>query len=188
MAKRKTKRRRRNTPAVAFNPPRRRGHRRRRNPPGATHRRRTYRRNPVGLSVRGVTSAAMQGVKDAGGILAGEAVAGLAETYIPGITPGTTKSAAVAGVAGVVGGVVAMRFVGRRTGEMMIAGSIAKLVRRFVKAQNVPVLSAALGDYGLPLASGYDSLGSYSSGALPPGTGMDSGITGDSSLAEIYGF
>lgn len=130
--------------------------------------------------------AAVQGVKDAGGVLAGEAVAGLAETYIPGITPGTTKSAAVAAVAGVAGGVAAMRFVGRRTGEMMIAGSIAKLVRRFVKAQNVPVISAALGDYGLPLVSGYDGMGAYNTGAaLPAGS---SSLTGDMSLEQVYGY
>lgn len=178
------KRRRRNTPAVAFNPPRRR---RRRNTPVRHHRRRTYRRNPAGFSVRGITNAAVQGVKDAGGVLAGEAVAGLAETYIPGITPGTTKSAAVAGVAGVVGGVAAMRFVGRRTGEMMIAGSIAKLVRRFVKAQNVPVISAALGDYGLPLVSGYDGMGAYyPAGALP--AAAPGATSGDATVAEIYGF
>lgn len=181
----KRKRRRRN-PALALNPPRRR---RRRNPPRAHHRRRSYRRNPAGLNVRSITSAAVQGVKDAGGILAGEALAGLVETYVPGITPGTTKSAAIAGVGGVVGGVVAMRFVGRRSGEMMIAGSIAKLVRRFVKAQNVPVISAALGDYGLPLVSGYDSgMGAYQAGgALGPGA-ADSSLTGDSTLAEIYGY
>ena len=177
MAKRK---RRRRNPALAINRPRHA--RRRRNP---VHRRRATRRNPAGLSARGLMAAAVQGVKDAGGILAGEAVAGLAETYVPGSTPGTTKGAAIAGAAGVIGGVVAMRFVGRRTGEMMIAGSIAKLVRRFVKAQNVPVLSASLGDYGLPLVSGYD-LGAYATSALPAGGGDFA--TSDDTVSSMYGY
>ena len=183
----KTKRRRRN-PSARSNSPRR--HRRRRNPPAfRANRRRRYRRNPpMGLSVRGATGAAFQGVKDAGGILAGEAVVGLAETYIPGVTPGTTKSAAVGAVAGVVAGIMATKFVGRRTGEMMIAGSIAKLARRTIKAQNFPVISAALGDYGLPLVSGYDGIGSYNPAALPTGAGADNSMTGDESLAAIYGY
>ena len=70
----------------------------------------------------------------------------------------------------------------------MIAGTVAKLVRRWVKAQNFPVVSAALGDYGLPLVSGYDGYGGYQTTALPGQTAVDSSIAGDESLAALYNY
>ena len=152
--------------------------------------RRRARRNPaLGFSPRSLVRTAIQGVTDAGGILAGEAIAGLAETHIPGVTAGTTKGAAAAAVVSVAGGVAAMKFVNRRTGEMIVAGGIAKLARRWVKAQNWPTISAALGDYGLPLVSSYDQLAGYQPpvGYVTAGAQNGAGAE-EGSLEEIYGY
>jgi hypothetical protein len=153
MAKRKS-RKRRNAPAAARSNPKRRRRRRSFSFGGFGKRRRARRSNPaLGLSPRGIVNAGIQGAKDGAGVLAGEFIAGMAEQYMPGVTAGTTKAAAVATVATVAAGAVASRFVGRRTGEMIVAGAVAKFGRRVLKDQlaNYPTAVKALGDYGLPL-------------------------------------
>lgn len=115
----------------------------------------------------------MQGVKDGAAVLGGEFIAGLAETKIPGMTPGTTQAAAVATVATVVVGSLAQKFVGKRSGEMIIAGAVAKFGRRVVKAQFATnqTVQSALGEYGFPLVTsagygGYLPRADYA-GAMP---------------------
>lgn len=163
MAKKKAKRRNPAVGATRSNPKRKRS-RSRSNPP-----RRRARRNPsFGLpSARGFLGKVTQGVTDALGILGGEGIAGFAEQNLPGITPGTTKSAAAGTVAAVAVGAVAQRFVGRETGRMIVAGAIAKFGRSWVKLQNPNgTIAKALGDYmGLPLVTGGTA---YLSGYNPP--------------------
>lgn len=176
MAKRKRKRR--NVPAAVNRPRRARATTKRRRA-----RRSFFRSNPAGFSPRGIVNAGIQGVKDGAGVLAGEFIAGVAEQYLPGSTPGTTRSAVVATVATVAAGAAAMRMVGRRTGEMIVAGAFAKFGRRVAKTQFAgnATIAAALGDYGLPLMTsggidytrslaGYAPAPSYVPGsALPQG-------------------
>lgn len=179
------KRKRRNPAAGATrsNPKRRR----RRNTPVRARRR--ARRNPgFGLpSARGIMGKVVQGVTDALGILGGEGIAGIAEQNLPGITPGTTKSAAAGTVAAVAVGAVASRFVGQQTGRMIVAGAIAKFGRSYIKLQNPNgTIARALGDYmGLPLVTGGTS---YQFGGYNPPAGYipGSGVPAPYAAANGY--
>ena len=108
-------------------------------------RHRRGRRNPP--LVGGLMKDAVQGVKDAAGILVGKAATRVVSAYIP-IGTNTGVVGAVKQVVVAVGvGFAAKKLVKRGDfARFVTAGGIAGALESIVKGLNIPILSANLGD------------------------------------------
>jgi hypothetical protein len=101
----------------------------------------------------------MTGLVDAAEVLAGEAATNVIAGYIP-VTGAALQAAAKVGAAVIVA-YVGKKFVGANFAKMALAGGLAAVIRGPVKAANIPIVSAALGD------ADYYAVGAYPQGALP---------------------
>lgn len=184
MARRRShgRKRRRNSPGRR----RRRAvtsHRRRRNSPRRHYRARARgrRRNPPRLlrgfgGGRGIVGQITGGVVDAAWLLGGEAGTNIIAGFIP-----LDKSGAMGAVVKVAAA-VAVAWLAKRVSpnasKMALAGGLASVIRGPIKAANLPLVSANLGD--LYDESGYAvGAGAYPQGLLPAGVGAypDSGYS-----------
>jgi hypothetical protein len=152
-------------------------------------RRRGRRRSGGGLSrgVSGVVPMLIQGVKDAGVVTAGKATANIVGRLIPMPIQGTVGRVLSATIGAAAVGFAAQKFLGRDLARFAVAGALQAPIEGFVKAANVPYVSAALGDD--VLGDYYTGVGDYSGGSLPSGVGDYSGGNagvGDSMEADYY--
>lgn len=115
-----------------------------------THRRR-FRRNPLG-SVKGIGKQAVQGLKDASGVLLGEAGTNIVSNLVPVAKTGITGFAVRLGSALVVG-FGAHKALGADFARFVVAGGFAAVLRPTIKQLNLPLISSNLGGIGAyPLA------------------------------------
>lgn len=135
-----TRCRRRNPGLVIPNPRRRRrsrGHR-------ANPRRHRRRRNPFG-SAKGMVGSVMQGFGDALAIVGGK----VASRAIPALVG--LQQTGIAGVAIQAGSAIAASWAANKVkpglGRLVLAGGLAGILEGYIKGANIPVVSAALGDY-----------------------------------------
>lgn len=115
---------------------------------------------------------------DAGWLLAGEAGTNIVAGFIP-----LDKSGAMGAVVKVASAVAVawlLKRVSPNASKMALAGGLATVIRGPIKAANLPLVSANLGD------EGYYAVGSYPQGLLPAGVAAypDSGY-GDDDQAEF---
>ena len=161
MARRRHRRRRSNAPRRRRRHSAVRSHRRRRSNPRGIRRHRGRRRNPGGFRLgggRGIVGKVMTGVVDAAWVLGGEAGTNIIAGFVP--VTGTALQAAVKVAAAVAVSWVAGR-VNSNAAKMALAGGLASVIRGPVKAANLPLISANLGDGDLY------SPGQYAVGAYP---------------------
>lgn len=134
-------------------------------------RRHHYRGNPAG----GLVKNAVQGVKDAAGILVGKAATRVVSSYIP-IGTNTGVVGAVKQVAVAVGvGFAAKKLVKRGDfARFVTAGGIAGALESIVKGLNIPILSANLGSGEEMAAMDFPALATapIGIGAYPGGPGV----------------
>lgn len=129
--------------------------RRRRNSPRRHRgRARGRRRNPpfaIGGG-RGLIGQLTAGFVDAGEVLVGEAATNIIASYIPVTGPALQAAAKV-------GAAVLVAWAGKRVSsnfaKMALAGGLASVIRGPIKAANLPLVSAALGD------ADYYAVGAY---------------------------
>lgn len=134
------KRRRRATHARKHNPVRRRRH-------AVASFRRRARRNPAGISARGLIGQAMQGVKD--GVSGVVGLAGVRTVRDKlGFAAGSAVGSGVELVAALGLGMVAQRFLGGSVARAVVQGGFMSPIMSVVKAANVPFISSQLGGYG----------------------------------------
>ncbi len=152
VAKRKRKstrkavtRRRRRNPSVAAKPVRRARSR--------------YRRNPMGLSLNGVQNILMGGVKDAALGVAGKSATRFVRSKL-GYDGATTVGAAVEVATATALGIAAAKMLGPQHARAIVQGAFMGPIETFIKAANVPFISATLGDEG-DFAGVEDSMGGY---------------------------
>lgn len=110
--------------------------------PRARHRNRRFRRNPAG--VRGIPGMVMNAARDSLGLIGGRIVARAVPQMVKLPSDGILGIAGRLAV-GIVAAIGAQR-ISARTGEMVLLGAVSGEVERIIKAANVPVVSAALGD------------------------------------------
>jgi hypothetical protein len=135
--------------------------RRRRNPVAhkpVRHRRR-YRRNPMGLSLKGIQNTIMGGVVDAAFGVAGKASVRIVRSKL-GYDGVTTIGAAVEVATATAIGIAAAKMLGPQRARAVVQGAFMSPIENFLKAANLPFVSAALGDEG-DFAGVEDSMGGY---------------------------
>lgn len=110
--------------------------------PRARHRNRRFRRNPPG--VRGIAGMVTNAAKDSLALISGRVVARAVPQMVKLPSDGIVGIAARVAV-GIIAAIGAQR-ISARTGEMVLLGAVSGEVERIIKAANVPVVSAALGD------------------------------------------
>src|SRR5205823_4403413 len=165
--------RRRNVHPFAANPRRRRrhGHRRRHANPFALNPRRRkrhhrrFRRNPFGVSTRGITGTILSGAKAGAGVILGEAIIGNTMAAIAARVPTGPVGFAVAGAVATVTGMLTQRFLGSQWGGYASAGAWAWIYRGILANVRVPFFSAGVSGY-VPLA-GYTPLSGVGNGRPP---------------------
>lgn len=169
--------RRRKNPGLLANTPKRRRSRR------ATVRHVVrFRRNPGLRSIlrggpAGLLKQAMQGATDGAWIVAGKALTNALPSLV-GLSQTGIMGAAVKAVAATVAGMLAGQFLGANAAKLVTAGGYAAIVEPFIKAANIPIISAALGDtYPEQFIGSYpDTLSAY----------PDVGTLGDGELDAAY--
>lgn len=109
------------------------------------------------LGGRGIVGKVMTGVVDAAWVLGGEAGTNIIAGFVP--VTGTALQAAVKVAAAVAVGWAAAR-VNANAGKMALAGGLASVIRGPIKAANLPLISANLGD-GDMYAPGQYAVGAY---------------------------
>jgi hypothetical protein len=114
----------------------------------------------------------IQGVKDAGVVTAGKATANIIGRLIPMPVQGTVGRVISATIGAAAVGFAAQKFLGRDMARFAVAGALQAPIEGFVKAANVPYVSAALGDDVLGDYYGESSVGDYGGGSLPAGATM----------------
>ena len=124
---------------------------------------------------RGIVGKITTGLVDAAWVLGGEAGTNIIAGFIP-LSGGMAVQAAVKVAAAVAVGWVAAR-VNANAGKMALAGGLASVIRGPVKAANLPLISANLGD------GDFYAPGQYAVGAYPQVPALSSypqaGYSGD---------
>jgi hypothetical protein len=114
------------------------------NPPSHRRHKRRYRPNPP-VSMKGFIPMLMEGVIDAGEIVAGKAAARLIPALF-GFQRGTMMNMIGQGATAVAIGYLGHSFISRNAGKMLLAGGLASPVEDIIKTLNIPMISAALGE------------------------------------------
>lgn len=129
--------------------------------------------------MKSFTSQAVQGLKDASGVLVGEAGTNIVANLIPVSKTGIT-GIAVRLASALVTGFAAHKALGPSYARFVVAGGFAAVLRPTIKGLNIPIVSSNLGGIGAyPLAGLGDgeSMFAVTSGGTGqvPG-GQDSGL------------
>jgi len=165
--------------------PRKKGSSKRKRPASSTmpkrrHSRYKFRRNPPG--VRGIVGMVTTAAQDSLGLIGGRVIARAVPQMIKLPTDGPIGIVARLAV-GIVAAIGARR-ISPRVGEMVLLGAVSGEVERLIKAANVPVISAALGDSyeDDAVLAGIEDADVY--GALAPGmAGYDLGGYDESGIS-----
>jgi hypothetical protein len=110
------------------------------------------------LGGRGLVGKITGGLVDAGWVLGGEAGTNIIAGFIPATLLTSAPLQALAKVAAAVAVSWAAKKVSPNASKMALAGGLAAVIRGPVKAANLPLVSAALGDFYHP---GYYAVSSY---------------------------
>lgn len=159
--------------------------RRKRNPSARRHRRvrarRHYRRNPIGLNLRGVQGQVMDAAVGAGGALALDIALG----YLP--IPENLRTGAAAplikGIVAIALGMVASKVIKSSTATKMTQGALTVMLHgifRETAGRYMPTVQ--MGDWNDGF--GIESLGYYGSGENPGVSGYLTDISAPSGLSE----
>lgn len=103
-----------------------------------------YHRNPP-MSMRGFMPMLMEGAIDAGEVVVGKAAARLVPSLF-GFGKGTMMNMTIQAITAIGMGYIGHSFVSRNAGKMLLAGGLASPLEDIIKAANVPLISAALGE------------------------------------------
>lgn len=135
-------------------------------------RRRTYRSNPP-LTLQRAPQLLIRGVQDAAIITVGKAGSRALPQLIGLPADSSPMGLAVVAAAAVGVGLVGHQLGGRDVGRLALAGALTAPIEGLIRAMNIPMLSAALGDdlVEVPMGAYPDALGM---GAYPDvGLGQD---------------